>query len=127
KTYSQPGPLAGKDSIQVRLSLACLKIFRVSTKDPGRCGTLNITAVLSWPLLGISSGPMTAKRVSLKGESSILLNRIRKPYRTAASRLATAAAPSSRRAVSAATDVLETGIRRAWGMFLLSQVRHCDN
>src|SRR5262249_34345350 len=86
-TYSGRDDLAGNDSIQVRLSLACLKMLRASTNEPGLCDTLNMIAVLSWPVLPHSCVPMTAKRVSLKGESSMSGKRMRSPYLTAACRL----------------------------------------
>ena len=53
--------------------------------------------------------------------------RMRKLYFTAAWRLATAAAPGSRWANSAAVAVLATSCSEACGTFLLSQLRHCDN
>ena len=51
KTYSGRAALAGNDSIQVRLILFCLKTSRASTSEPGLCGTWNMRAVLSLPVL----------------------------------------------------------------------------
>ena len=55
---------------------------------------------------------MTAKRVSLCGESSMSAKRMRSPYLTAACRLATAAAPGSCWASSAAVAVLDTSLQQ---------------
>src|SRR5262249_18593731 len=126
KRYSGLGVLAGNDSIQVRLILFWRETSSASTSEPGVCGTRNITAVLSFAVRADFWWPITAKRVSLCGESSMCSNRMRSPKWVAAWRLATAAAPGSICASRAASAVLETSLSSACGTFLDSQLRHCD-
>ena len=54
-------------------STTALKISRAATSEPGLWPTRNMIAVLSLPVLSDSWWPMTAKRVSLFGESSMSL------------------------------------------------------